>query len=122
MSDQEKWRFRVEDTLEAIQRIQILIEGHQTAEALKEDWKSYQAVERNLQIIAEASKNLPESVKSLCSGIEWRRIIGMRNVIVHEYSNVDYDIIWKSIHNDLPSLEAALHDILTHHTQGDTSK
>lgn len=66
------------------------------------------AVVRNLEIIGEAANRLPEEFTARHSEIEWRKIIGLRNRIVHHYFGVDLDIIWVIIQQDLPPLENQL--------------
>ncbi|MBI2027628.1 MAG: DUF86 domain-containing protein [Deltaproteobacteria bacterium] len=58
----------------------------------------------HLQIIGEAARALTEKLKMKLSNIDWHEIIGMRNVIVHEYLDVDYDQVWDTIQKDLPKL------------------
>jgi uncharacterized protein with HEPN domain len=49
---------------------------------------------RNLQIIGEAARSVPDDVRSLAPEIEWTKIVGMRNVLVHGYFDVDVDVVW----------------------------
>lgn len=60
------------------------------------------AVVRNLSIIGEAVKNIPKEIKSKYHDVPWREIMGMRNKVVHEYFDVDEDILWKTIKEDMP--------------------
>ena len=69
------------------------------------------AVIRNFQIIGEASRQLSEEFKKDNSNIEWRRIIGLRNIIIHEYFDIDIENIWEIIENDLPVLYKQLKQI-----------
>ena len=68
-----------------------------------------QSVLYNLVIIGEASTNLPDQVKILDDTIPWRKMSGMRNLIIHEYFQVNILIVWQTIHRDLapilPKLE-----------------
>ncbi|NLY74677.1 MAG: DUF86 domain-containing protein [Firmicutes bacterium] len=59
------------------------------------------AVIRNLEIIGEAAKNIPEEVKNKYNKIPWRKMIGLRNVLIHEYFGVDELIVWEIIKTDL---------------------
>ncbi|MDO8580675.1 MAG: DUF86 domain-containing protein [Candidatus Omnitrophota bacterium] len=63
------------------------------------------AVIRNLEIIGEASKKLPETFKKNMAGIEWHKIAGLRNILIHEYFGVDAEILWDIIKNKLPELK-----------------
>lgn len=66
---------------------------------------------RNLEIIGEAAKNIPESVKKEYPRIEWKKISGMRNVLIHEYFGVDIERVWKVIKNRLPDLRKKIQKI-----------
>ncbi len=63
------------------------------------------AVIRNLEIIGEAAKNIPQEYKSAHKEIPWRKMIDMRNKVVHEYFGVDTEILWATIKKDLPTLK-----------------
>ncbi|OQY05824.1 MAG: hypothetical protein B6I20_00470 [Bacteroidetes bacterium 4572_117] len=62
------------------------------------------AIERSLEIIGKASKSVSELMKKEHSKIEWKKIAGLRDVIIHQYFGVDYDLIWDVIHNKVPDL------------------
>lgn len=60
---------------------------------------------RNFEIIGEASNKVPEEIKNEYPEIEWKKIIGLRNRIIHEYFGVDNSIIWFIIENELDQFE-----------------
>jgi len=91
----------VEDILEAIDKIKRHIEGL-TYETFVKNELVIDAVIRNLEIIGEASRNLPEDVRKKYPEIPWGRMIGLRNIIIHEYFGVDLAIIWEIITKNLP--------------------
>lgn len=64
----------------------------------------FDAVMRNLEIIGEASRYIPEEVHVKHPEIEWRKIIALRNIVVHEYFGIDLDIIWDLVENKIPEL------------------
>lgn len=66
------------------------------------DSKTADAVVRNLSIIGEAVKNIPDTVKEKHPEIPWEEVAGMRNKVIHEYFGVDEEILWKTIKDDLP--------------------
>ncbi len=70
------------------------------------------AVVRNLTIIGEAAKNIPEEIKLKNSDIAWSEAIGMRNKITHEYFGIDEDILWKTIKEDLPVFKKQISELL----------
>ena len=70
------------------------------------------ALTRLLEILGEASKHVTPATQQLVPEIPWRLIAGLRNRIIHEYFNVDFEIVASVIGNDLPELEAHLAHIL----------
>jgi len=72
------------------------------------DQKTIDAVIRNFEIIGEAANRLPEEYKDLHPEIDWFRIRGFRNRIVHDYFGIDYAIVWQIKENYLPQLIANL--------------
>ena len=73
------------------------------------------AVIRRFQIIGEASNNLDAEFQRTHPVVDWREIISMRNVLVHEYFGVDLEIVWDAIQNDLPRLKELLNKIKSEH-------
>lgn len=59
---------------------------------------------RHLQIIGEAARALPEDVRALASEAPWPKIVGMRNILVHGYFDIDTDIVWDAAIRDVPAL------------------
>ena len=70
------------------------------------------AVIRNLEIIGEAAKHIPEDIRGKYPGIEWKKMAGLRDVLIHNYMGVDLDEIQKIVSARLPRLRAALKAIL----------
>jgi uncharacterized protein with HEPN domain len=71
------------------------------------------AVVRNLEIIGEAARHIPETVRRRYPEVPWKRVVGLRNIVVHEYFAVDVEIVWTIIRENLPALEDALQKMLT---------
>lgn len=67
---------------------------------------------RSLEIIGEASKKVPEKEKRKYPDIKWENIVGMRNILTHEYFNVDYEVVWKTIENRIPELRAVIQNMV----------
>ena len=62
------------------------------------------AIVRNLEIIGEAAKNMPDGIKKKYPQIEWRKIAGLRNILIHEYYGVDLEVLWDIVKNKIPVL------------------
>ena len=101
----------IADILEAIGKIKKYTAGL-SFQSFFEDSKTLDAVIRNFEIIGEAANRLPEDFKEKYSSVNWFRIIGFRNRIVHDYMGVDYKIVWTIIKKDIDKLDADLQDIL----------
>ena len=100
----------VEDIWESIEKIERYTEG-MTQNSFQNDEKTSDAVVRNLEIIGEAAGRLPEDFTDRHSEIEWFKISGLRNRIVHEYFGVDLQIIWQILKKDLPAFKVSLKNI-----------
>lgn len=67
---------------------------------------------RSIEVIGEAAKQIPESLRQHYPHIEWRAITGMRDRLIHGYFGVDYEIVWDVVCNKIPSLEKDIRQIL----------
>lgn len=67
---------------------------------------------RHLQIIGEAARALPEDVRVLAPEIPWSKIVGMRNILVHGYFDIDTDIVWNAATRDVPAIKPAVERLL----------
>ena len=97
----------LEDIREAVDKIQNYTLGL-TRESFAEDAKTIDAVVRNLEIIGEAAKMIPESTRSSYPNVEWKKIAGLRDILAHHYFEVDLDIVWDILLNKLPALQREL--------------
>jgi uncharacterized protein with HEPN domain len=105
------WRVRIEDILEAVERIRRYTHAMGAAEFVADD-RTVDAVIRNLEIIGEAAKRVPGYVTEHHPDIPWSRMNEMRNILVHEYHSVDPAIVFDSVRHDLPPLVAPLRALL----------
>ena len=104
-------RIYLEDILAASARIRSYV-GVMALDDFRRDGKTVDAVVRNLEIIGEAVKRLPEDVRARDSSVEWAKIAGLRDILIHAYSSVDLDIIWDVVANKLPGLENRVRALL----------
>ena len=95
------------DIIESGQKIIHYI-GDMSFESFLADSKTIDAVIRNFEIIGEAANRLPEEYKSAHEQIDWHKIRGFRNRIVHDYMGIDYEIVWQIKEHFLPGL---IHDL-----------
>jgi len=79
---------------------------------LMEDEVLKRACIRSLEIIGEAVKKLSESFKNKHPELEWRKIAGLRDVLIHHYFGVDWDIVWDIIRNKIPDLEEKIRRLI----------
>lgn len=99
-------RERLRHMLEAIERIEkYAVRGE---EAFKTDELIQNWMVRHLLVLGEASRALPLEFQKQYPEVPWNYIIGMRNVLVHEYFGIDLDIVWRVISDDLPRLKYQL--------------
>jgi len=66
---------------------------------------------KQIEIIGEAANYIAPETKTLFSDIEWKQIVGMRHILIHEYFGVDANLVWQVICNDIPNLKAAISNI-----------
>jgi uncharacterized protein with HEPN domain len=85
-----------------------------------QDNKTKKAVVKSLENIGEAAKNIPEDIREQYADIPWRDVADMRNILSHEYFGIDYRIVWKTMSNDLDSLESTVSQILSDLQSGST--
>lgn len=100
----------LEDILESIEKIFNYTENL-NFESFTEDSKTVDAVVRNLEIIGEATKQLPDDWKAEHNSVEWYKLAGIRNRIIHGYFGIDLEIIWAVITKDLLKLKKEIEKI-----------
>jgi uncharacterized protein with HEPN domain len=109
------FRLYLDDILESCQKIRRFTEGL-SFEEFARDVKTQDAVIRNFEVIGEAANRLPEAIKSQYSGVEWPKIIGFRNILIHEYFGVKLQTVWTAIQKKIPILEDETRTILGQNT------
>ena len=104
------------DILDAIEKAEQFVEG-MDFDRFSSDYKTRFAVNRALEIIGEASKKLPETVKRQNPGLPWREIAGIRDILIHEYFGLNLQVIWKTLKEDFPKLKPVIAEMLEKATQ-----
>ena len=94
----------LEDIFEGAKSIEKYVESL-TVEKFETDQKTQDAVIMRIGIIGEAVKNLPTAVKKKHTQINWKRLVKMRNILVHEYFGINLKRVWKTVKEDLPDLK-----------------
>jgi uncharacterized protein with HEPN domain len=93
----------LQDILEAIGAVERFLAGVNFEEFSQNEEKIF-AVEKAMEIIGEAVKNLPDSLRSQYPEIPWKNIAGMRDKLVHEYWGTDVNILWRTAQQRVPEL------------------
>jgi uncharacterized protein with HEPN domain len=68
---------------------------------------------RHLQILGEAARALPDEIRRRSPDVEWKKITGMRHVLVHDYFGIDRDVVWTTVEKELGPLKTSLTSLLT---------
>jgi uncharacterized protein with HEPN domain len=98
------YRVYLEDILEAAQKIREYTSGL-TFDQFRADSRTVDAVIRNLEIIGEAARSVPEAARRKGPGVDWRKLAGLRDILIHQYFGVDLQIVWDIVKDKLPVLE-----------------
>jgi len=110
MSKRE-YRDYLNDIYECINDIESFVKDMSYEEFLK-DKKTINAVVRSIEIIGEATKHIPKSIKDKSVSIPWKQITGMRNKVIHEYFGVDTNTLWITVTQDVPSIKPAIESLI----------
>lgn len=102
----------LEDTLQAIRDIEQYTGNTKDFDEFSSNAMRVHAILYNLEIIGEAAKTIPASMKKKYSYVEWRKMAGLGDIVAHEYFGVSLEIIWGVIKNNLSVVKEQIEDIL----------
>jgi len=105
------YRDYLQDILDSIKDIESFIENMDSEDFTK-DKKTINAVIRSIEVIGEATKNIPKSIRDKYPSVPWKKMAGMRDRMIHEYFGVDIEILWKTVKEDIPSLKPLMEALL----------
>ena len=103
-------RERLRDILEAIEKIER--HAQKGRRAFEEGELLQVWFVRHLQVLGESARALPRDVRDLAPSVPWSKILGMRNILVHDYFDVDTKVVWDVVERDLPELKPEIAELL----------
>jgi len=110
----EKDSIYLKHTLDAIAVVEGYVEGIDSISFQEHKNKLIQdGVIREIEIIGEAAKNLSTDFKDSHNGIPWKKIMSMRDRLIHEYFGVDLEAVWQTVQEDLPKLKTQVGEMLS---------
>lgn len=101
----------LEHILESIGRIEEYAKRKSKKEFL-DDYEKQDAIIKRLEVIGEAVKNIPRDIKKKYPEVPWKKIAGMRDILIHEYFGIDLDLVWKIIIKDIPKFKKQILELL----------
>lgn len=97
--------------MDAVNDIESFV-GNMTYEEFIKDRKTLNAVVRSIEIIGEASKNIPETMKAKYKELPWKQITGMRDKLIHAYFGIDAETLWKAVKENIPPLKQSFEKMI----------
>ena len=110
------YKLFIKDILDAIQKIEEFVAG-MDFEEFKNDDKTVSAVVRKLEIIGEATKNIPDEIRQRYPDLPWKEMAKIRDKLIHGYFVVDHQIVWNVVKKELPFLKPKIEKILQEETK-----
>jgi len=104
-------RLYLTDILKAFEAIEGFVQAL-NFEDFKQDDKTSSAVMRKFEVVGEAAKQTPESIKQSYPAVPWKEMAGMRDKLIHFYFGVNYELLWQTITNRIPEVKHMISQIL----------
>ena len=98
------YRDYIRDIIDSISDIESFT-ANMRYDSFEKDKKTIYAVVRCIEILGEAARKIPDSIRSEYPDIPWEKMVGMRNKMIHEYFGVDTNILWETIIQDIPAIK-----------------
>lgn len=105
------YKLFIKDLLECINKIEDFV-GEMSFDEFMKDEKTKSAVVREIEVMGEAVKNIPSSIRERYKDIPWNQMAKTRDKIIHFYFGVDYEIVWRVIRERLPEIKLSLEKML----------
>ena len=102
-----EWRLYVADMRTFCARVAEYTDGL-SREEFEKTRLVYDATLRNLELIGEAARNVPDEVRAKAPDVPWRQVVAVRNILIHGYLGIDNDVIWDIVQNEIEKLLRAL--------------
>jgi uncharacterized protein with HEPN domain len=99
------------DILKCIQKIQKYTKGKKYNDFIQNELL-VDGIVRNLEVIGEAVKNIPEDFRKKYPTVEWKKIAGLRDILIHEYFGIDYELLWDIVKSKIPELKVQITKIV----------
>jgi len=100
----------IDDILDTIKKIESFSKGMVKEDLSKDKLKQY-ALVRAIEIIGEASRNVPDNFRKKYLDVPWKEMVGMRDIVAHSYFKLDLDKVWKVIKQDIPDLKKKIQKV-----------
>ncbi|EGL84288.1 protein of unknown function DUF86 [Caldalkalibacillus thermarum TA2.A1] len=107
----KKYIMFLEDILKCIDKIEEYTKG-MDFEKFRNNQLVIDAVIRNLEVIGEASKYVPDEIRESYPSVPWKSMIGLRNILIHEYFGIDEEIVWEIVSSDLKKIKPVIEEII----------
>jgi uncharacterized protein with HEPN domain len=111
MKDDLGDKARLHHILDAISEIQVYTEDIELEEFSTDSMRKYATI-KQLEIIGEAANHTSEEIKKTNSEIKWGEIIGLRNILIHQYFGIDENVLWEIVKEDIPVFKKQVSRIL----------